>query len=238
MNDGSWLNLLPQLAAAGFDIYSLVRGTDKSAASDAANIANPLLPLQGQARTDMASFMRDPSSVLKDPAFLAAENLGAENVSRYYGSRGLGSSGNNQAALFNYGQTAGLNYEDQRYRQLLGLLQPSPAAAAFNFGGALGQQNKWADLIKQLAGGTGVTGALATVLKLLGGGGGGGSMGTWPSGPGLTEGPTDNPGGTFWTPPELTQGPLDNPGGEFWSSGVGTEMPPIDDSWLTGMFGT
>lgn len=172
--------LISQLLSGGLDIYSLLSGQDRRNANTAINIADPLLPLQGTAQSQMADFLKDPSSVLKDPAFLAAENLGAENISRQEGARGMASSGNRLADLFTFGQTAGLGYENQRFNQLLALLHGSPDAANISLGGQNNQNRTIADLIASLFGGGGVPGIInqaPNLLKLLGLGGGGGSYG-------------------------------------------------------------
>jgi hypothetical protein len=156
----------------GLDLWNIISGKSQGAASTASNIASPTLPLQPQARTDMAAFMADPSSVLKDPAFLAAENLGAENISRQAGAAGMANSGNRLADLFKFGETSGLAYENQRYNQLLGLLQPSPAAGNMYLSGQQGKQGSIADLIKQMLGSAGSPGAIAQIIRMMSGGGG------------------------------------------------------------------
>jgi hypothetical protein len=141
----------------------------RSGATDAiANRADPWGPQRGQYQTQLNDFMKDPSSVLKDPAFLAAENLGAENISRQAGAAGMAGSGNRLADLFKYGQTQGLGFEQQKFNQLsqlAGVNAGSPVAAAGIQAGAL--QNKGTNLA------TGLAGILPMLAQLFGGAGGG-----------------------------------------------------------------
>ena len=125
-------------------ILALINGLgNNSGAMNIAQTADPWGPQRSQYQTQLNAFMANPSSVLTDPAFKAAENLGAENVARNAGAAGMGNSGNNLAALFNYGQTAGLNFEQQKFNQLsslAGVNAGSPAAAAQLEEGALANQ--------------------------------------------------------------------------------------------------
>jgi hypothetical protein len=170
-----WASIIPGLANAGLDLYSIFGKGPQNTINNAMNVADPRLPLQGQARDQLSAFLTDPSSVLKDPAFLAAENLGAENISRQAGAAGMANSGNRLADLFKYGETAGLNYEQQRFNQLMSILQPANTGAAnIALGGAQGKTSAISDLIKTLFGGAGgqVPGLASQLIKFFSGGGG------------------------------------------------------------------
>lgn len=174
--DSSGLNL-GGVAGAGLDIWSLLTGQSGKNANAAIKLADPIAPAQGQALGQLQQFLTDPSSVLKDPAFLAAENLGAENISRQAGAAGMASSGNRLADLFKFGQTAGLGYENQRFNQLMQVLQGSPAAAGILTAGQDAKTGQLGDLFQQLFGSSGgaAGGLLGGLIKgILGGGGGGG----------------------------------------------------------------
>lgn len=202
------------LGGAGMDIYSLIKNQGPKDASTAINIADPLLKVQGSAQDQMAAFLADPSSVLQDPAFKAAQAVGAEDISRQAGARGMAGSGNRLADLFSFGQASGLGFENQKYNQLLQLLQGSPQAANIYMGGQQSRGNSMADLLNQLLGGAGVSGVLGQLpqlLKMIGGSGLGGGGGYNNAGgdvnPGQA-GPTD-PGGQF------------DPTGGDWSTSPG-----------------
>lgn len=171
-----WGAILGSLGTAGLDIYNLISGKPTQTASTAANLANPLIPAQPQALGQLQQFLTDPSSVLKDPAFVAAEQLGAENISRQAGAAGMASSGNRLADLFKFGQTSGLAYEQQRFNQLMDVLRPSPQAGQFYLGGQGAKQQSIADLVHQLLGGAGGAGSglISQIIKGFSGGGGGG----------------------------------------------------------------
>lgn len=223
----NWASIIPLLAGAGMDISSLIQGTDTKNAATAANLANPLIPLQGQALGQLGSFLTDPSSVLKDPAFQAAEQLGAENISRQAGAAGMAGSGNRLADLFKFGETAGLGYEQQRFDQLMGVLRPSPAAGQFFMQGQQGKQDTIADLLRQLFGGAGGASLLPSILKMItGGGGGGGDLTGINDSGGITAGGLDT-GGTLG---DLQ--PIDFGGGagtgDFFTGGSGDMFQIID----------
>lgn len=149
-------------------IISLITGiTGNSGATSIAQSADPWAPNRGAYMDQLNAFMKDPSSVLKDPAFTAAENVGAENISRQAGAAGMANSGNRLADLFTFGQTAGLNFENQKFQQLqqlAGVNAGSPVAAAGLQLGAL--QNQGTNLT------TGLAGVLPMIMQLLGLGGG------------------------------------------------------------------
>jgi hypothetical protein len=176
-----WNSLLSGLSTAGLDIYSLLTGQDKKNSAAAIQIADPILPAQGQALGQLQQFLTDPSKSLQDPAFQAVEQLGAENISRQAGAAGMGASGNRLADLFKYGETSGLAYENQKFNQLMDVLKGSPSAAGILTQGQRNQQNTIGDLLASLFGGGGVAGiasALPQLFKMLTGGGDGTDVGT------------------------------------------------------------
>jgi hypothetical protein len=176
-----WSSLIKNLATSGLDIYSLITGQDKNNANAAIQIADPILPAQGQALTQLQQFLTDPSKSLQDPAFQAVEQLGAENISRQAGAAGMGASGNRLADLFKFGETSGLQYENQKFNQLMDVLKGSPAAAGILTQGQRNQQGTIGDLLASLLGGGGVGGiaqALPQLFKMLTGGGDGTDVGT------------------------------------------------------------
>lgn len=224
-----WSAILGSLASGGLDIYNLVSGKPQQTASTAANIANPLIPAQPQALSQLQKFLTDPSSVLQDPAFQAAEQLGAENISRQAGAAGMASSGNRLADLFKFGQTAGLGYEQQRFNQLMDVLRPSPQAAQIYLGGQGAKQGSVADLIHQILGGAGGSvGLLPAIIKMLTGGGasGGADLSTLLSQGGIDMAGLDA-GGTLGDLASTTTpdtGLLDN----FFTGGSGDVFQMID----------
>jgi hypothetical protein len=203
--------------------------------SGPAAMADPWGPQRGQYQTQLNQFMADPSSVLKDPAFLAAQGVGAENISRQAGAAGMGASGNRLADLFSFGQSSALDFEKQRFGELedlAGVKAGSPVAAAgYDF---LGKQTQGTNLSTGLQGllsmlGLGGSGGqgLAALLKMFTGGGGiGGPPGSDSTiSPDWTSNTSDVPPATDWTV-------------GFGGDSIGTNIPPVDDSWLTGLFGT
>src|ERR1700687_5610150 len=85
------------------DLYSLftrLGNTDKNNASTVAHIADPFMDQRPQYQDQMSQFMKDPSAIFQDPAFLAAQKVGGEAVARNAGAAGMGNSGNKVAALF------------------------------------------------------------------------------------------------------------------------------------------
>jgi hypothetical protein len=162
---------LSSLAAAGIDIYSLAKNVPGSTANTAANIADPLQPIKSDQLSQFQAFLKNPGSVLNDPGFVAAENVGAENVARLGGAGGMGSSGNLMADLFKYGQTSALGFEQQKFQNFMSILRPNVAGANAYTQGKQQQGGTIADLIKALLGGSagsGVVGLLPAILKGLG----------------------------------------------------------------------
>ena len=88
------------------NIISLIMGTDKNNASTVANIADPFASQRPQYMDDLSAFMKDPSSIFNDPAFTAAEGVGAENIARTAGAAGMGNSGNKLASLYSFGESS------------------------------------------------------------------------------------------------------------------------------------
>lgn len=197
-----------------------------------ANRADPWGPQRGQYQDQLNAFMQDPSSVLKDPAFLAAENLGAENISRQAGAAGMAGSGSRLADLFKFGQTQGAAFEQQKFNQLqelAGVNAGSPAAAAGIE--AKGLETQGTNLATGLAGvipmiaqllglaPTAAGGLVSSLQKLFGGGGGTNPI-TDPNAPGFI-GPPDYSGvDTSIGPPDF--------------SSVDTSIGPPDFSNLFG----
>ncbi len=175
--------ILSALAAAGIDISNLANNKAPHVGQTAANIADPWGKQRGQYQDQLNAFMKDPSSVLKDPAFTSSLNLGLEGVQRSADASGMGLSGNTLAALQNYGQTAGYNAENNKFTQLAelaGVNAGSPTAAANAYLGGQGNQAQTTSgLLQALLGGSGSSGLIGQVIPLikqiLGGGGGGGS---------------------------------------------------------------
>ena len=154
-------------------IISLIMGlTGSPDANKFAQMADPWAPNRPKYQTELNTFMDNPASIFTDPAFQAAENLGAENISRQAGAAGMAGSGNRLADLFKFGQTSGLEFEKQRFNELedlAGVNAGSPVAAAKLLLDNL--KNQGTNLT------TGLSGVLPMLLQLLGIGGGSGGGG-------------------------------------------------------------
>jgi hypothetical protein len=223
-----WSSLIKNLSTSGLDIYSLLTGQDKNNANAAIQIADPILPAQGQALGQLQQFLTDPSKSLQDPAFQAVEQLGAENISRQAGAAGMGASGNRLADLFKFGETSGLQYENQKFNQLMDVLKGSPAAAGILTQGQRNQQNTIGDLLASLFGGGGVGGiaqALPQLFKLLTGGGGTPDLTSIIDKGGITGGGLDV-GGSL--------GDISTPGDIAGSWGAGDFATGLDPGWFQG----
>ena len=123
-----WGSILSSL----FSGYQAIAGTAGSNAQTAANAADPWGPQRGQYQTQLNAFMKDPSTIFQDPAYKAALNQGLEGTARIQGASGMGNSGNNLAALTQYGDTFAYNAENNKFNQLsqlAGVNAGSPAAA-------------------------------------------------------------------------------------------------------------
>jgi hypothetical protein len=133
MADTGGINITPQDIAA---LYGLIHGGTGGATSDAnkvADAADPYRSQRAQWQQPIVDLMKDPSSILKDPAFQASLNLGLENTSRAAGAAGMGLSGNRLADLQKYGQSAGYSAIQTKLKNLedlAGVNSGSPAAAA------------------------------------------------------------------------------------------------------------
>src|SRR5262249_35182888 len=135
--------------------------------------------------------LQNPAAIFNDPAFRAAEGVGAENVARLSGAAGMGNSGNKLADLFKFGTSFAMDFRNQKINQLLQMLQGSPKAAALEGSETAGQEKTIGDLIATLFGGGGVGGVfnkLPNLWKLISGGDGGGGFGGTPA-------PGTDPGG-------------------------------------------
>ena len=152
---------LPQDIGSILALFGGIQGS--SDLQKIAQSADPWGPQRAQYQTQLNQFMANPASIFTDPAFQAAENVGAENISRQAGAAGMASSGNRLADLFNFGQSSALNFEQQRFNELAnlaGVNAGSPVAAAGLQTGALQTQGS------NLA--TGLAGVIPMILSALG----------------------------------------------------------------------
>jgi hypothetical protein len=230
VNSGTATNAPGDIASIISFITGILGGNQ---GSGPASMADPWAPNRARYQGELNTFMTDPSSVLKDPAFLAAEGVGAENISRQAGAAGMSGSGNRLADLFKFGQSSALDFEQQKFKQLsdlAGVNAGSPVAAAgYDF---LGKNMQ----------GTNLSTGLAGILNMLGLGGAGGSglqalLKMFGGGGGTPNIDFNNPFANTNDP--YTGGSSFAGGGDFYDVGnpdMGTL--PIDDSWLTGAFGT
>jgi hypothetical protein len=134
-------------------LIASLNGTDKSNASQVADIADPFRSQRPQYMDQLSAFMKDPGSIFGDPAFKAAQAQGGETVARNAGAAGMGNSGNKLASLFSYGQSSALDFEKQKFSELLplsGATQGNPGAAALAT--QLGQQNQQSGISAGIAG--------------------------------------------------------------------------------------
>jgi len=191
-----------------------------------ATMADPWAPNRPRYQGEMNTFMTDPSSVLKDPAFLAAEKIGAENISRKYGAADMSSSGNRMADLFKYGTTFGLDFEQQKFNQLedlAGVKAGSPVAAAGY------------DLLGKQMQGTNLSTGLQGLLSMLGLGGSGGQGLTallkMFTGGGGIGGP---PGSDSTISPNWTANTSDVPPATDWTTGFGGDSIDSGPGWISG----
>ena len=154
-------------------ILSLITGlTGNKDFKDIAKIADPWGPQRSQYQDQLNAFMKDPGSIFTDPAFQAAQRVGAENISRQAGAAGMGSSGNRLADLFSFGQSSALDFEKMKFNelsQLAGVNAGSPADAAKIIEDALKTQGT------NLT--TGITGLISSILSGLVPGAAGGLAG-------------------------------------------------------------
>jgi hypothetical protein len=152
---------LPTDIASIISLITGLTGSDK--ANAIAQGADPWGPQRSQYQTQLNAFMKDPSSIFTDPAFQAAQRVGAENISRQAGAAGMGASGNRLADLFSFGQSSALDFEKQRFNELsdlAGVNAGSPVAAA---GLQLGNlQTQGSNLAN------GIAGVIPLIASLLG----------------------------------------------------------------------
>jgi hypothetical protein len=201
-------------------IISLITGlTGSPDANKIADSADPWAPNRQQYMDQLNAFMKDPGSIFTDPAFQAAQKVGAENISRQFGAAGMGASGNRLADLFSFGQSSALDFEKQRFNELsnlAGVNVGSPVAAA---GLKLGNlQTQGSNLANGLAGvlpllaslfglntGGGLAGLAGSIGKLFGGGGGGIDISKLLDQGGITAGGLDTGGtlGDIMTPGDV-----------------------------------
>ena len=205
-----WSSLIKNLATAGLDLNSILKNQGPNEAANAIKIADPILPAQGQALDQLQQFLTDPSFIFKDPAFQAAEKVGAENISRQAGAAGMGYSGNRLADLFTYGQSSGLQFENQKFNQLMQILKGSPDAAKIYQTGQDTKKGSIGDLIASLLGAGGnLAGPLSSLFKMLTGGGDGTDVGTGTGVPSIDDIINQvTGGGTQDTPDFWAQGPF------------------------------
>ena len=222
-------------------ILSLIGGIQGSGdLQKIAQTADPWGPQRGQYQTKLNDFMANPASIFTDPAFQAAENVGAENISRQAGAAGLASSGNRLAELFKFGQSSALDFEKQKFNELAdlaGVNAGSPVAAAGLATGALQTQGQ------NLA--TGISGIIPLIASLLGlntGGGLGGLLGSAGSAIGKLFGGGSPDLSTLLDQGGINAGSLDTGGtlGDLqtidFGSGGGTvgDMAPVLDGFFQG----
>lgn len=216
-------------------IISLISGlSGTSGYNKLAAMADPWAQNRPQYQTELNKFMADPSSIFQDPAFQAAQQVGAENISRQAGAAGMAGSGNRLADLFSFGQSQALGFENQKFNQLAqlaGVNAGSPVAAAQI--GAQGLQTQGTNLA------TGLAGVIPMILQMLGMGGQGGGLGGIISqlfgGGGLGSGVV---GGDLTGIGGLTSGDLTGVGGLIGDLGGGDGLGGFSDLFgAAGPFG-
>ena len=141
-NPRKWQGGFAAMVSAGVALYGAYEGSQKpstSPSSSAQAAADPFASQRQQYQGQLQTLMSNPGSVTANPAYQAALNAGSNNVQRTNAAAGMGTSGNEQAALYQYG----LTFEQQAYQQqeqdlaqLAGATIGSPGVA-----GQINQQN-------------------------------------------------------------------------------------------------
>lgn len=105
---------------------SFGQGAALGATMPAINYANatqstPTINALNGVGTQLANLVANPSSIYSTPQYQSAFQQGQSAVNATLGAQGLNESGNQLAALQNYGQSFGANYYNQMLTQLSGL---------------------------------------------------------------------------------------------------------------------
>lgn len=154
--------------SAGASIYS---------ANKQGQVANSQLGIeqdqqykQDHAWNQLQDLMTNPTNFFTNPAFKMSEDQGSQAVARQTAASGFGGSGNQAAALQEYGQTFAFSQLQSQEALLAGMSGTgfNPTTAGANASSAFGAQNA---NMQNLAG------MLSFVGNGMGGGGGGGGGG-------------------------------------------------------------
>lgn len=155
------------IVGAAIGAYGNMSAADKAA--KAGKRADPFGKYRRFYGDELKNMWQNPGSILENPAFRASMDFGLHGVARTMASQGFLGSGNEAAALMDYGQTHALSWLDNQQKFLAEL-----AGAGTNGAGTQVQAAQASNgMFNQ---GMGQLGSLLGMFGGMGGGGGGGGF--------------------------------------------------------------
>lgn len=123
--DPATLGMASSAIGIGSGLMNMFGGAGENKQIDprqAQQMADPASQYRGQWAGQLNNLIMNPSSFMMSPMMQAANQAGLDSTSRQFAARGMSSSGNEQAALYNQGQANYQGYYQNMINSLSGMV--------------------------------------------------------------------------------------------------------------------